>query len=189
MHAGTLCGRDALTLKFLSLPSAQPPQHSKIVRPFGAELRLELLVVMMRLAIRSLASASVTLGVLATTSSYAFRVVLGHYLFSGVVPTISASCSYLFAMLTKELFTAEQVQSRFIEPMYAEAVRELPDSGDWTYEAKLDGYRCLGMRRKRPCRPVVAARQLVQSALLGDRPRLRETPIRHLDRRRGGCDR
>jgi len=44
MHAGTLCGRDAFTLKFLSLPSAQPLHYSKIVRPFRAELRLELLV-------------------------------------------------------------------------------------------------------------------------------------------------
>jgi DNA ligase D-like protein (predicted ligase) len=36
----------------------------------------------------------------------------------------------------------------FIEPMYAEAVRELPDGGLWSYEAKLDGYRCLACRRK-----------------------------------------
>jgi ATP-dependent DNA ligase len=31
--------------------------------------------------------------------------------------------------------------------MYAEAVRELPDGGLWTYEAKLDGYRCLAAKR------------------------------------------
>jgi bifunctional non-homologous end joining protein LigD len=31
--------------------------------------------------------------------------------------------------------------------MYAEAVRELPDGGAWTYEAKLDGYRCLAAKR------------------------------------------
>jgi hypothetical protein len=31
--------------------------------------------------------------------------------------------------------------------MYAEAVRELPDGGLWSYEAKLDGYRCLAARR------------------------------------------
>jgi hypothetical protein len=29
---------------------------------------------------------------------------------------------------------------RFIEPMYAQLVRELPDGGKWTYAAKLDGY-------------------------------------------------
>jgi len=44
-------------------------------------------------------------------------------------------------MLTKELDITERVQPCFIEPMYAEAVRELPDGGIWTYETKLDGYR------------------------------------------------
>lgn len=28
---------------------------------------------------------------------------------------------------------------RFIEPMYAAPVRELPDGKEWIYEAKLDG--------------------------------------------------
>jgi DNA ligase D-like protein (predicted ligase) len=50
-------------------------------------------------------------------------------------------------MLTKELSLAERIQPSFIEPMYAEAVRELPDGDDWTYEAKLDGYRCLAAKR------------------------------------------
>ena len=50
-------------------------------------------------------------------------------------------------MLTKELSTAERVNPTFIEPMYAEAVRTLPDGELWTYEAKLDGYRCLAARR------------------------------------------
>jgi ATP-dependent DNA ligase len=50
-------------------------------------------------------------------------------------------------MLTKDLSTAKRVQPRFIEPMCAEAVRELPDGGLWTYEAKLDGYRCLAAKR------------------------------------------
>src|SRR6266545_5026109 len=31
--------------------------------------------------------------------------------------------------------------------MYAEAVGELPDGGLWSYEAKLDGYRCLAAKR------------------------------------------
>lgn len=33
--------------------------------------------------------------------------------------------------------------TRFIEPMYATAVRKLPQGKTWIYEAKLDGYRCL----------------------------------------------
>jgi hypothetical protein len=32
-------------------------------------------------------------------------------------------------------------------PMCAEAVRELPDGGAWTYKAKLDDYRCLAAKR------------------------------------------
>ena len=50
-------------------------------------------------------------------------------------------------MLTKELITSGRIEPRFIEPMYVRPVRELPDSGLWTYEAKLDGYRCLAAKR------------------------------------------
>src|SRR5688500_7590251 len=50
-------------------------------------------------------------------------------------------------MLTKELTTAGRVQPRFIEPMYAGAVKQLPYGAIWTYEAKLDGYRCLAANR------------------------------------------
>jgi bifunctional non-homologous end joining protein LigD len=51
-------------------------------------------------------------------------------------------------MLTKELNSADRVQPAFIEPMQVQPVRELPDGGNFTYEAKLDGYRCLVARRK-----------------------------------------
>jgi len=34
-------------------------------------------------------------------------------------------------------------QIRFVEPMYALAVRKLPEGPDWLYEIKFDGYRCL----------------------------------------------
>ena len=50
-------------------------------------------------------------------------------------------------MLTKELSTTDRVQPSFIEPMQVEPVRQLPDSDKWSYEAKLDGYRCLAARR------------------------------------------
>jgi ATP-dependent DNA ligase len=43
--------------------------------------------------------------------------------------------------------TGTRVEPCFIEPMYAEAVKELPDGGAWSYEAKLDGYRCLAANR------------------------------------------
>ena len=45
------------------------------------------------------------------------------------------------------MLTKERAQQRFIEPTYAEAARELPDGDAWTYEAKLDGYRCLAAKR------------------------------------------
>lgn len=48
-------------------------------------------------------------------------------------------------MNTRELATAPVSKLRFIEPMYATA--ELPDGGSWSYEAKLDGYRCLAAKR------------------------------------------
>ena len=35
---------------------------------------------------------------------------------------------------------------RFIEPMYARLVNELPEGKEWLYEVKLDGYRCLAGR-------------------------------------------
>jgi ATP-dependent DNA ligase len=51
-------------------------------------------------------------------------------------------------MAKKELPALRNVEPGFIEPMYATAVRELPDGDAWAYEAKLDEYRCLACRRK-----------------------------------------
>jgi ATP-dependent DNA ligase len=52
-----------------------------------------------------------------------------------------------FGMPAKEIAKAKHVQPCFIEPMQVSQVRELPDGGFWTYEAKLDGYRCLAVKR------------------------------------------
>lgn len=50
---------------------------------------------------------------------------------------------------TEQLWAVMRPQAlSFIEPMQVLPVRELPDDGNWTYEAKLDGYRCLVARRK-----------------------------------------
>ena len=38
---------------------------------------------------------------------------------------------------------------RFIEPMYARLVHELPAGNEWLYEVKFDGYRCLAGRDAR----------------------------------------
>lgn len=38
---------------------------------------------------------------------------------------------------------APKANIRFIEPMYARLVNELPEGEEWLYEVKLDGYRCL----------------------------------------------
>ena len=49
-------------------------------------------------------------------------------------------------MLTTELSAAERVQPNFIDPMLASPVGELPSGAAWSYEAKLDGYRCLAAK-------------------------------------------
>src|SRR6266403_5809902 len=49
-------------------------------------------------------------------------------------------------MLTKELSKLPATRLSFIEPMYAQAVTELPSGDPWTYEAKLDGYRCVAAK-------------------------------------------
>jgi ATP-dependent DNA ligase len=50
-------------------------------------------------------------------------------------------------MVTKEPSISPAILPSFIERMYAQAVRELPDGDAWAYEAKLDGYRCVAARR------------------------------------------
>src|SRR6266550_5523221 len=50
-------------------------------------------------------------------------------------------------MSKKKVSTLPVVTPRFIEPMYATAIGQLPDGSAWTYEAKLDGYRCLAAKR------------------------------------------
>jgi ATP-dependent DNA ligase len=42
--------------------------------------------------------------------------------------------------------TLPLAKGRFIEPMYARLVNELPEGKDWLYEVKFDGYRCLAGR-------------------------------------------
>ena len=42
---------------------------------------------------------------------------------------------------TNKTASAERLQ--FVEPMYARAVQRLPESKDWLYEVKFDGYSCL----------------------------------------------
>jgi ATP-dependent DNA ligase len=68
-------------------------------------------------------------------------------------------------MLIRELFTGERVQPCFIEPTLVAAVRELPDGGAWTYEAKLDGYRCLAAQARRSCCALVAPKKRLHSTV------------------------
>ena len=51
-----------------------------------------------------------------------------------------------FIMLTKNFPCCPAIRTSFIEPMYAQAVSELPEGNLWSYEAKLDGYRCLAAK-------------------------------------------
>jgi ATP-dependent DNA ligase len=43
-------------------------------------------------------------------------------------------------------FKTARSAARWIEPMNAKLVRELPAANEWLYELKLDGYRVLAIR-------------------------------------------
>ncbi len=43
--------------------------------------------------------------------------------------------------------TLPETEARFIEPMQCRPVDKLPEGGEWLYEIKLDGYRCLAVKR------------------------------------------
>src|SRR5262245_30494061 len=49
-------------------------------------------------------------------------------------------------MNAKTLSALPKAEIRFIEPMYARLVNELPEGQEWLYEVKCDGYRCLAGR-------------------------------------------
>ncbi|MGH7845889.1 MAG: non-homologous end-joining DNA ligase [Candidatus Binatia bacterium] len=49
-------------------------------------------------------------------------------------------------MNERQLKALPKAKPRFIEPMYAKPVQALPESNEWMYEIKLDGYRCLAAR-------------------------------------------
>ena len=49
-------------------------------------------------------------------------------------------------MNAKTLSALPKAEIRFIEPMYARLVNELPEGKEWLYEVKFDGYRCLAGR-------------------------------------------
>jgi ATP-dependent DNA ligase len=60
--------------------------------------------------------------------------------------TNSRRLIFFVPMHIKQLSTPRRVRPCFIEPMQVAPVRELPDGGLWSYEPKLDGYRCLAAR-------------------------------------------
>ena len=49
-------------------------------------------------------------------------------------------------MNARSLNALPKAKIRFIEPMYARPVSELPEGNEWLYEVKFDGYRCLAGR-------------------------------------------
>jgi bifunctional non-homologous end joining protein LigD len=46
-------------------------------------------------------------------------------------------------MKPKDTSNLATTKLKFIEPMYARLINELPEGRDWLYEVKFDGYRCL----------------------------------------------
>ena len=49
-------------------------------------------------------------------------------------------------MKTKDFSALPPAEVRFVEPMYALPVQNLPKGNEWLYEVKFDGYRCLAGR-------------------------------------------
>jgi DNA ligase D-like protein (predicted ligase) len=47
---------------------------------------------------------------------------------------------------TKDFSALPPAEVRFVEPMYALPVQNLPKGNEWLYEVKFDGYRCLAGR-------------------------------------------
>jgi bifunctional non-homologous end joining protein LigD len=46
----------------------------------------------------------------------------------------------------KRRFAGKRVEPRFLEPMQCKPVSKPPTGDDWSFEIKLDGYRCLGVK-------------------------------------------
>ena len=91
---------------------------------------------------------------------------LGVTQLQSLFPLVNSTCF----MLTKELSTANRAQPVFIEPMRVVAVAELPDGEAWSYEAKLDGYRCLAAKRGEWSRTLVTRREWVYRPVSADCP-------------------
>src|SRR5438067_12770490 len=51
--------------------------------------------------------------------------------------------------LEQHLKTAPKVPPLFLEPMKCKLVSEIPKSGDWVYELKIDGFRALAIKQGR----------------------------------------
>ena len=54
-----------------------------------------------------------------------------------------AKGEYYRLVETEDFSTLPSAKLQFVEPMYARSVQKLPDSREWRYEIKFDGYRCL----------------------------------------------
>jgi hypothetical protein len=75
----------------------------------------------------------------------------------------------------KKLTALQVAKIRFIEPMYAPAVQNLPEGKEWSYEIKLDGYRALAGQRLAESKHLVPAQKLLYSPIPSHREILRKT--------------
>ncbi|MFN2508152.1 MAG: non-homologous end-joining DNA ligase [Chthoniobacterales bacterium] len=50
------------------------------------------------------------------------------------------------AKTTTSRSKAKKVNPKFVQPMMAKQVQKLPEEGDWTFEIKFDGYRCIALK-------------------------------------------
>ena len=75
-------------------------------------------------------------------------------------------------MRPKDFSALPLAKLRFIEPMYALPVQNLPKSNEWLYEVKFDGYRCLAGRDSTGGDALVEARKPFHKAVPANRPSL-----------------
>ena len=63
-----------------------------------------------------------------------------------------------------KLTSLPQKPAAFIEPMDCLAVTKLPDSTNWVWEIKIDGYRAI-CREDRPCQSLIPHKKLIQQQI------------------------
>src|SRR5437016_2911969 len=85
--------------------------------------------------------------------------------------------------LERRLQNAPKTEPSFVEPMMCKLVADVPRSGEWLYEVKLDGFRALAIKRGR----AVSLISRNTKDLSGQYPEIAES-VQRLQLRQGTLD-